>query len=114
MAIGRTTMHNDDPLAYFITWTVYGAHLQGDERGWRRRGKGHQPPQPRLDDWRRERLKHAVILLSPEQRAVVEQSCRRHCDHRGWRLWEVNARTTHVHVVVTALECSGRTVRDQL
>jgi hypothetical protein len=33
-------MNSDDPIAYFITWTVYGTHLQGDERGWRRRRKG--------------------------------------------------------------------------
>ena len=51
-------MNSDDPIAFFITWTVYGTHLQGDERGWRRRRKGDQQPQPRLAQWRRERLKH--------------------------------------------------------
>jgi REP element-mobilizing transposase RayT len=107
-------MRNDDSIAFFITWSVYGTHLQGDERGWRRRRKGNQLVQPRLAEWRRERLKHQVLLLSPEQRAGVEHECRRHCAHRGWHLWAVNARTNHVHVVVTAAECSGKTVRDQL
>jgi REP element-mobilizing transposase RayT len=107
-------MNPDEPLAFFITWTVYGTHLQGDERGWRRRRQGDQPPQPRLEQWHRERLNHDVILLSPDQRTIVETECRRHCDHRGWRLWEVNARSNHVHAVVTAPGCSGRTVRDQL
>jgi REP element-mobilizing transposase RayT len=59
-------------------------------------------------------LKHDVILLSPEQRVIVEQECQRHCDHRGWHLWEVSARSNHVHVVVTAAGYSGKTVRDQL
>ena len=107
-------MNSDDPIAFFITWTVYGTHLQGDERGWRQRRKGKQPPQPRLAEWRRERLKHDVVLLSPEQRVVVEQECQRHCDHRGWHLWAVNVRLNHVHCVVTATRNSGKTVLDQL
>ena len=107
-------MYADDPIAYFITWTVYGTHLQGDERGWRSRRKGEQLPQPRLASWHRDRLKHDVIILSPEQRLVVEQECRHHCDHRGWRLWAVNARSTHIHVVAAAAGVSGKRVRDQL
>jgi REP element-mobilizing transposase RayT len=107
-------MNAGDPIAFFITWTVYGTHLQGDPRGWRRRRKGNQFPQPRLAEWRQQRLKHSVLTLSSEQREVVEHECRRHCEHRGWRLWAINARTDHVHAVVTAAECSGGTVRDQL
>ncbi|MEZ6123881.1 MAG: hypothetical protein R3C49_11970 [Planctomycetaceae bacterium] len=34
-------MIDNEPLAYFITWTVYGSLLQGDDRGWRKRGKGN-------------------------------------------------------------------------
>src|ERR1043165_6116471 len=108
------TTASDDPLAYFITWTVYGSHLQGDECGWRRWREGYQPPQPRLADWHRKRLKYEVMLLSPDERNVVEAECERHCRHRGWHLWAANARTSHVHVVVTADACSGKTVRDQL
>ena len=107
-------MNSDDPIAFFITWTVYGTHLQGDERGWRERRHGDQEPQPRLAQWHRERLTHPVILLTPEQRVIVGSECQRHCDHRGWRLWAVNARSNHVHAVVTALGYSGKVVRDQL
>ncbi len=107
-------MESGDPLAFFITWTVYGSHLQGDERGWRRRCQGNQLPQPRLAQWRRERLKYDVILLSPAAREIVEAECRRHCDHRGWHVWTVNARSNHVHIVVTADGYSSTIVRDQL
>jgi len=106
-------MNADDPIAYFITWTVYGTYLQGDERGWRRQMRIEQP-QPRLAQWHKERLKHSLILLSPEQRVLVEQACQHHCDHRRWKLWAVNSRSNHVHAVVTAAEHSGKTVRDQL
>jgi REP element-mobilizing transposase RayT len=107
-------MNADDPIAFFITWTVYGTHLQGDERGWQRRRKGPQESQPRLARWHHERLKYEVLLLSVEQRSIVEQKCQEHCDYRGWRLWAVNARSNHVHAVVTACRYSGKSVRDQL
>jgi REP element-mobilizing transposase RayT len=107
-------MVTDEPLAYFLTWTMYGTHLQGDELGWRRRRRGEQLPQPRLVDWRRQRLKHAVLTLTPDQRYVVEHQVQRHCAVRDWRAWAVNARSTHVHAVVTAVGYSGATVRDQL
>ncbi len=107
-------MNSDDPIAFFSTWTVYGTHPQGHKCGWRQRRKGDQPPQPQLAQWHRERLKHDVILLSPEQRLIVEQECHRHCDHRGWHLWAVSGRSNHVHAVVTAAGYSGKAVRDQL
>jgi len=107
-------MNNGDPIAYFLTWTLYGTHLQGDVRGWRRRRKGEQLPQPRLAQWRRERLQYDVLLLMPDQRDTVQAQCQSHCEHRGWRLWVANARSNHVHAVVTATGYSGATVRDQL
>jgi REP element-mobilizing transposase RayT len=107
-------MNQDDPIAYFITWTVYGTHLRGDERGWRERRKGNQFPQPRLELWHQERLNYSVKLLSTEQRQAIEEECRRHCGIRSWHLWAVNARTNHVHAVVTARQHAGNIVRDQL
>jgi REP element-mobilizing transposase RayT len=103
-----------EPLAYFLTWTVYGTFLQGDGRWWRKRRQGPRAPQPRLEQWRADRLKHPVVQLSEEDQSVVQVEVRRHCDHRGWTLWVVNPRSNHVHAVVTATACSGRTVRDQL
>jgi REP element-mobilizing transposase RayT len=103
-----------EPLGYFITWTIYGTFLQGDARWWRKKGKGSQPPQPRLEQWQRNRLRHEVILLSAEHRAIVESEIASHCKHRQWRLWTCSARTNHVHVVVTAPGYAGSTVRDQL
>ena len=38
----------DMPLAYFITWTVYGTFLQGDERGWWKIKNGTQQSATKL------------------------------------------------------------------
>jgi REP element-mobilizing transposase RayT len=107
-------MDHDDPIALFITWTVYGTFLQGDSRGWRKRRRGEQLPQPKLAQWRRERLKHSIQLLDQAQQTVVEQEIERHCEKRDWKLWAKSARTNHVHAVVTAPEYAGNKVRDQL
>lgn len=56
----------------------------------------------------------SAVRLTPAERDRVEEAVRRHCAVRGWKLWEVNARTTHVHVVVTAVDCAGEAVRNQL
>lgn len=104
----------DEPKGYFITWTVYGTFLQGDARWWRKAHAGEQPPKPLLEQWHRDRLKHDVILLNDEHREVVESEIEYHCKNRGWKLWVVNPRTNHVHVVVTAPGYAGDKVRDQL
>ena len=104
----------DEPLGYFITWTVYGTFLQGDGRWWRKTRQSSQTPQPVLEQWHRDRLKHDVILLSDQHGEVVESEIRSHCEHRQWRLWIANARTNHIHVVVTAPGYAGGKVRDQL
>ncbi len=58
-------------------------------------------------------MKGEAVLLEPHDRSTVEQACRKHCEHRGWQLFAVSARTNHVHVVVAA-DASPKTVRDQL
>lgn len=105
---------HDEPVGYLITWTVYGTFLQGDSRWWKKRNSGEQPPQPLLEQWHRDRLKHDVILLNDDHRKSVESEIEFHCQNRGWKLWVVNARTNHVHVVVTAAGYLGDKIRDQL
>ncbi|TWU17902.1 hypothetical protein [Allorhodopirellula heiligendammensis] len=107
-------MDNSEPLAFFITWTVYGTFLQGDERWWRSRNDGQRPPQPLLQHWHQARLNHAILLLNEEHQSIVEAQIQQHCDHRAWTNWITNARSNHVHVVVTASGYGGRVVRDQL
>lgn len=103
----------NDAIALFITWTTYGTWMPGDARGWRKRKTGHQLPKPLLAEWCRKQMKGEAVLLAPRDRATVEQACRAHCEHRGWQLFAVNARTNHVHVVVVADE-SPQAVKDQL
>lgn len=96
-----------------ITWTTYGTWLPGDARGWRAKRLGNQPADPKLEAEAREKMKFDPVTLSAADRATVEAACREHCDHRGWTLHAVNARTNHVHLVVVA-DVKPQTIRDQL
>ena len=105
---------NDEPFAFFITWSVYGTFLQGDHRGWRKWKAGTQLPQPQLAQWRAERLNQPILLLDDDQRHCVEREITRLCVFRNWKLWAVSCRTNHLHVVVHADGHRGSKVRDQL
>jgi REP element-mobilizing transposase RayT len=88
--------------AYHLTWTTYGTWLPGDARGWVKWGESDvQMPDPERECDSRERMAESAVVLTDAQRALVEQTVRDHCRIRGWRLQAVNARTNHVHVVVT-------------
>jgi REP element-mobilizing transposase RayT len=102
-----------EPLAFFITWTCYGTFLPGDERGWTKWHKGEMIPHPRLEEWCRDQMSEDVVVLNEHQRILVNEVIREHCKIRNWTLHAVNCRTNHCHVVVTAPDYDGETVRDQ-
>lgn len=103
-----------EPIAFLITWTCYGTWLPGDERGWYRWGEGElQPPNAQFVEMAESKMKESAFKLAPEDREIVEQTISRHCEIRGWTLHAVNARSNHVHVVVTATGYDPRTVHDQ-
>ena len=103
----------NDVLTYFITWCTYGAWLPGDARNWRKRGAGQQLPRPLLEKWCRERMRFDAVLLRLQDRPVVEEACREHCEFRGWTILAISARSNHVHAVVVANE-NPKIVRNQL
>ncbi len=103
---------HDEPLGYLLTWTTYGTWLPGDERWWVKEKKGVQEPDFRREHEARRKLKEPPCLLSDDERKLVEETIKRHCEIRRWHLHAVNCRTNHVHVVVTA-PVSPETVMEQ-
>src|SRR5436305_293988 len=104
----------EEPLAFFLTWTSYGTWLPGDERGWvEKPGQFRAPDGARQDEARR-RMTEPALSLDVEQRRIVETTIADHCRIRGWQLQAVNARTQHVHAVVTAPGRDPEDVTDQL
>ena len=105
---------NDEPIAYFITWTTYGTWLPGDHRGWVKRSEwGMQPPDSPREQRSRRLMTAEAVLLSAEQRQIVDTVIVNHCQIRNWPLHARNVRTNHAHVVVTAA-IDPKHVREQL
>ena len=103
-----------EPLAYFISWRTYGTWLPGDARGWVDDAEtGIQEGDANRWLAAREQMKGEPVVLTISQRDVVEATIRKHCTIRGWELHAVNARTNHIHVVMTANLDDPNMVRDQ-
>ena len=58
-------------------------------------------------------MKEPEFRLSASDRRIVEETIRDHCRVRNWHLHAINARSNHVHVVVTAAGYQPETARDQ-
>jgi REP element-mobilizing transposase RayT len=102
-----------DPLAYFLTWNTYGTWLPGDQRGWIEYRRGWQLPDPIRELEAAALMTEDACRLDQEQRKRVEAQVAETCEVRNWRLWAVNCRTNHIHVVVTA-DRKPELVRNQL
>jgi len=96
------------PLAYLITFRCYGTWLHGEERGsvdrrhYNRYGAPDMPANKKVLNEEKASLKTSRFVLNREQRSVVTSAIREVCDRRGYSLYAVNARTNHVHSVVSA------------
>jgi REP element-mobilizing transposase RayT len=91
------------PLAYHLIWTTYGTWLPGDKRGWIKTGEsGIQRPDSTREEFASALMEEAAVRLTTLQREIVEQTIADHCRVRTWPLHAVNARSNHIHVVVTA------------
>ena len=104
------------PLAYLITFTCCGTWLHGDKRGsvdFRHNQFGEAFLEEDVPRERNEfkRLKHLPVYLSQEQRDNVTKSIAHVCESRCWKLWEVNVRTNHVHVVLSSEELPKAVLR---
>jgi REP element-mobilizing transposase RayT len=105
------------PVAYLLTFHTYGTWLPGDPRGSvdvRHHAAGAPcvgSYPPRLVS-STERLRHAIVLLSEAERAVVLRTVHEVCRHRAWILLAVHVRTNHVHVVVRGEPSPERIMND--
>jgi REP element-mobilizing transposase RayT len=102
------TMWNDTdiPLAYLISFRSYGTWLHGDARGstdrfHNRYRAPHIKPTPKWEELNKRSLKSDPVILNASQRASVKAAIQENCDKRGWTLHALNARTNHVHSVVS-------------
>ena len=97
----------DIPLAYLISFRAYGTWLHGDRRGsvdrfHNRYGTPRIPPNEQWRKYNLASLKQPPVKLSSRRRAAIENAIKETCKIRGWVLLALNARTNHIHTVVSA------------
>lgn len=99
---------NEFPLAYLLTFRTFGTWLHGDIRrsvGRTRKGpkvRKQIPPNVPLEEAMRAEMNAPPVILTRSQRSSVEGTVREVCENRGYGFHAVNARTNHVHSVVSA------------
>lgn len=95
------------PLAYLITFRTYGTWLHGNQRGsvdhfHNQYGSPLFPPNEARQQQANAQLTLPPVVLNVQQRQSVELAVRETCNMRAWPLHALNARTNHVHAVVSA------------
>ena len=97
------------PLAYLLTFRTYGTWLHGDERGsvdtHNRKNIYGLPdisPNENLKNLMQAKMKNQTFLLDETQRKLIKEAIEEFCQHKNYQLHAVNARTNHVHTVISA------------
>ena len=95
------------PLAYFVTFTTYGAWLHGDSRS-SVVVVNHSTRviEPSVGLYRsvQSQLKHPMVVLDERQRKTVLETIQQHCRLKEWHLFAAHVRTNHVHIIVQSSE----------
>jgi REP element-mobilizing transposase RayT len=104
---------NDNPIAFFLTWSTYGTWLPGDGRGWVEYRHGFKLPDPILKLECAARMSEDACRLAPDPRDCVNQQVLETCLHKDWLLHAVNCRSNHIHVVLSS-PAQPRVIREQL
>jgi REP element-mobilizing transposase RayT len=104
-------------MLYLLTFTCYGSHLPGDDRGsfdHVRQGERRSiSPDPGLESYGRQKMRQAKYLLSsPESRILVRDAIVDVCKFRCWILYALHVRTNHVHGIVDAEASPSRIFND--
>ena len=95
-----------EALAYLLTFSTYGTHLPGSEKGWVD-ARHRTPGTPMLtanherEAYWRLRMLEPPWILGAETKVRTLEAILGVCKHRGWIAHAVHVRRTHVHAVVS-------------
>jgi REP element-mobilizing transposase RayT len=106
-------------LAYFITFTTYGAWLHGTERGKGSVDREHNvfgaefvEPDAEREGESRDAMAQPVYVMDAARRDIVRDAIVSIAREKGWQLLAVHVRSNHVHVVISADRDPGRLMGD--
>lgn len=85
-------------LGYMIAWTTYGTWLQGDERGYVKKGKIY-PPNSAIMRANKQAQLQDVVKLSRTEQQIVQAAIIEEARLHGQRSFAVAVLPTHIHIV---------------
>ena len=88
-----------ETLGYMVTWTTYGTWLQGEKKGYVKKGKVLSGS----DKLRRaniERLSQEPVRLSVQEKRIVRQAILEKAQQAGQRIFAIAVCSNHVHIMV--------------
>lgn len=86
-------------IAYMLTWTTYGTWLQGDPRGFVKKGRA-LGPNPALNRANQSMLRSDPIFLSDRHREVVNRAIKSEAVLMGQTVLALQVGRKHIHLVV--------------
>jgi hypothetical protein len=104
-------------LTYLLTYSCYGTHLPGDQRGSvdRTRGNrqgGYREPSAALESHAKKLMLDDPYTLDLSRARLVLAAIREVGAFRGWDLLAAHVRSTHVHCVVGQVAVPNRAIAD--
>ena len=104
-------------LAYLLTFSTYGTHLPGSEKGWvdAQHSRACSPMLPfnaKQQAWWRAHLNETPWILEEQARQLTLDAIRSVCDYRHWVSHAIHVRTTHVHAVIAGDTTPERMLSD--
>jgi REP element-mobilizing transposase RayT len=105
-------------LAHFLTFSTYGTHLPGSEKGWidaqhSVRGSPILEPNPMRQTYWQTHLKEPPwTMREAEHRQTVLEAICFVCTHRQYAAHALHVRTTHVHAVIGGQASPERMLSD--
>ncbi len=85
-------------LGYMLTWTTYGTWLQGNKRGYVKKGKT-LPGDDKLLEANKNAQSGRTIRLTPQQKKIVHDAITKQANEIGQKVLALSVCSNHVHLV---------------
>ena len=85
-------------VGYMLTWATYGTWLQGDRRGYVKKGK-ILPGNKGLEKANRKQQKSESVILTTQEKQITRQVILAEADRIGHSIEALGVCTNHIHLV---------------
>jgi len=86
-------------LGYMVTFTTYGTWLQGDERGYVKKGRIY-PENKALRQMNEQLQSQEAVILSKVQQQIVRNAIVKEAAAQKQQIYTLSVKPNHVHIVV--------------